>query len=132
MCFCSRRAKRTSRRAKRTAVQGAQTDPEPVAAPLLLRSPTPAGGRHVYVIFRAPCDFDHLVGVHYCAWRELAALLPGGKLCGPRVQDCKRFASALEADQYFRRRFETAFASAQGNGVQGARPLGPTPLHFHE
>ena len=42
-----------------------------------LRGIAAAVGRNYYVIFVAPIGYDHLVGVHYCAWRVLEVLLPG-------------------------------------------------------
>ena len=61
-------------------------------------------GRPIYVIFRAPTGYEGLLGLHRCRWAELSEKLPGKKLIGSAICDCKKFVEVSEAEDYFRRR----------------------------
>ena len=82
-----------------------------------------AEGRQWYVVFGVPAGYEDLLGLHFCYWVELAPKLPGGRLIGSRVQDCKRFATGLEASQYFWRRVDQGLTNDLG--------YGGTPVHFY-
>ena len=53
-----------------------------------------------YVIWSAPAHLD-LVGVHHSLWDRLEQKLPTGRLCGSGCQDCKKFNTYAEAEEYF-------------------------------
>ena len=66
-----------------------------------------AGNKPFYVVFSAPEGFESLRGVHHCSWRTLESKLPGEKLIGSGVRDCKRFKEVGPAVEYWQRRSGT-------------------------
>lgn len=61
-----------------------------------------------YVVYSAPPDLEHVIGIHNCTWDALLRRFPEGRLeksplvCG--VRDCKKFNNQDQAVEYFRRR----------------------------
>ena len=66
-----------------------------------------AANKPFYVIFGTPEGFGGLLGVHHCSWRTLEAKLPGQRLIGSGVQDCKRFEEVGLAIEYWQRRLDS-------------------------
>ena len=66
-----------------------------------------AASKPFYVIFGTPERFGGLLGVHHCSWRTLEAKLPGQRLIGSGVQDCKRFEEVGPAIEYWQRRSDS-------------------------
>ena len=117
-CFCARRVA--------THEVGVQT--EGVAAsgaglqPLARRHQPRAEGRQWYVVFGVPAGEEDLLGLHFCYWDELVPELPGRRLVGSGIRDCKRFATGLEASEYFWRRVDHRLFLGFGEA---------TPVHFY-
>ena len=72
-----------------------ELEASPTIVPAAEAAPTrvpPVPPRGYYVITRAPAAHQGLLGLHYSTWPEVAARLPGGRLCGSGCE-LKRVAS---------------------------------------